>query len=256
MSSRIRLDAVLLKAKLVRSKSQAQDIIKRGLVTLSSGQVATKAGQLVSENEIQGIKIAEFNAVSRAGDKLKNAAAALNLSFKDKIVLDIGQSTGGFTQFALDSGASRVIGVDVGVNQIEPTLRDYSVKNPDKLIIIENLNSKDLNKNTTFLNLAKAGINMVVVDVSFIALSKALEGLETLVDRDCQLVTLFKPQFELNPKALNKSGVVRQIKEAIEAKVKFITHMSEHGFMFINESASELKGKNGNQEYFILFKKV
>jgi 23S rRNA (cytidine1920-2'-O)/16S rRNA (cytidine1409-2'-O)-methyltransferase len=256
MKSKTRLDEALVKAGLVRSKSQAHDIIKRGLVKLPSGQLAKKAGESIDPDLVGQIIIEPFNTVSRAGDKLLNAILALNLDVRGVKALDLGQSTGGFTQVLLERGAKQVVGVDVGSEQLDQSLKLLAKENPNLLIYFENLNCKDLNKSSEFLAAAKDGFDLIVADISFISLRKALEVPVSFCKSTGQLLLLFKPQFELEAKALNKSGVVRHIKDVDNAKSDFKSYMHSVGFNCVSETAAELKGKHGNQEYFILFKKI
>ena len=236
-----RLDSELVKHGLVSTRSQAESYIKLGYVTVN-GQTATKPGLFVSEDAKIALNIKD-QYVSRAGLKLASVAEALKLNFTDKTVLDVGSSTGGFTDYALQHGAKQVIAVDVGTNQLHPKLRT------DKRI--------ELHEQTDIRNFVKGAtshIDMVVVDVSFISLREILPYISQLMSHYSQLVAMVKPQFEAGKAQINK-GVIkndhmrRDILKDFEVWVQKL-------FVIQGKADSEVPGNKGNREKFYLLNKV
>lgn len=233
-----RLDKELLARGLVASRSQAESFIKLGKVKVD-GRTETKPGRLVSlDNKLRVEQ--EERYVSRGGLKLASVAEKLGLDFKDKIVLDVGSSTGGFTDYALKHGAEKVIAVDVGTDQLHPSLLE------DERI--------ELHEKTDIRRFKYSGlpIDVVVIDVSFISLREILPTVAALSNKNTQIVAMFKPQFESNPKDVNK-GVIkndkirRQILKDFEAWTKNL-------FLTTDKADSEVAGAKGNLERFYLLR--
>lgn len=246
---RQRLDQSLVHRGLVSTRSQAESYIKLGQVKVNE-QVATKSGHMVSgEDKIQ--LIAEQQYVSRAGLKLASVADTFKLDFKGKVVLDVGSSTGGFTDYALQHGAGRVIAVDVGTNQLHPTLRD------DKRIELhEQTDIRDFVANYHKMSdlSGNDNINVVLVDVSFISLRAVLPHIAKLVGPSTSIVAMLKPQFEAGSTAKHK-GVIkndhvrRDILKNFEAwaRTMFIIH---------DKADSGVSGASGNRERFYLISRL
>jgi 23S rRNA (cytidine1920-2'-O)/16S rRNA (cytidine1409-2'-O)-methyltransferase len=185
--------------------------------------------------------------VSRAGLKLEGALRHLNLSVKEKLILDVGQSTGGFTDCLLYYGAKQVVGIDVGHSQLhEKISKDSRVES------FENLNVKELSVNTAFLRAVPAdGFDLVVVDVSFISLTKVIPSLANMLTEGSEYLILVKPQFECGRENLDSNGIVKgeKIYSDIEEEIK-----KTAGQYFKNVTAyfeSSILGKDGNREFFI-----
>lgn len=239
----IRLDLELVERQLVRSRSQASDLIKGGLV-LVNGKPAYKAGQEVSVEDSVEI-LQNTNAVSRAGQKLEDALHSWGISVKGQTVLDVGASTGGFTQVLLDRGAAKVVALDVGRNQLAEMLHQDER--------VESLEETDVR------DYAASRIQeytVVTCDVSFISATMVLEAISRLLVTGGLLLLLVKPQFELSPNALTKTGVVKNPKDRTKAveRVKACAQMS--GLQLIHEKQSPIPGKNGNIEFFHCYRKV
>lgn len=206
-----RLDVAMVEHGIVASRSQAESYIKLGQVTVN-GQPATKAGQPVSEQDTVVLTASE-QYVSRAALKLASVAKVLGLNFTDKVVLDIGSSTGGFTQYALTHGAKRVFAVDVGTNQLHPVLRD-----DPRITLMEQTDFRSIKT-------LPATPNVVLADVSFISLREILPNAAVLGDKNTQYAIMVKPQFEAGDKLKHK-GVIkndtirRQILKDFEAWVQ------------------------------------
>ena len=234
-----RLDKTLFMRKLVTSRSSAENFIKLGLVEVN-GKTQNVASTLVDDRD--DIKVtAQDRYVSRAGLKLASVSAKLNLNFAGKTVLDVGSSTGGFTDFALQHDAVKVIAVDVGTNQLHPSLHG----NPR----IELHEQTDIRKFVT-----DTPIDIVVIDVSFISLRDILPSVAKLAGKNTQIVAMVKPQFEAGKQQINK-GVIkndhmrRDILKDFEAWAK-------HSFKVIDKADSEVAGAKGNLERFYLLAKA
>jgi 23S rRNA (cytidine1920-2'-O)/16S rRNA (cytidine1409-2'-O)-methyltransferase len=180
---------------------------------------------------------AEPRYVSRAGEKLAGAAAQLGLEFKNKVVLDVGSSTGGFTDYALKHGAARVIAVDSGTNQLHQSLR------PDPRI--------ELHEKTDIRDFVPdEKINIVLIDVSFISLRQVLPAVARLSSKDTQIAALLKPQFEAVTKDLNK-GVIKN--DSIRRQIfKDFEEWSKRYFVIKSKADSPVAGTHGNREKFYL----
>jgi len=236
--SRYRLDIEVTKRKMTSSRSQAESWIKLGKVTVD-GRVITKPGHFVSENsEIK--LLAEVQYVSRAGLKLASVADILGLQFKDKTVLDVGSSTGGFTDYALRQGAKKVYAVDVGTDQLHPSLRGNK-----QIELHEKTDIRDF--------YVTDKIDIVVIDVSFISLREVLPHIYNyLCNSDTQIVAMVKPQFEAGKDQINK-GVIKN--DSIRRKIlKDFEDWSRTFFSITSKRDSDVSGAKGNQERFYLLK--
>ena len=236
-----RLDQSLVALGLVATRSQAESYIKLGKVTINK-RVITKPGQLVSESDLENIR---FNAleqyVSRAALKLASAADALNLDFADKTVLDVGSSTGGFTDYALQHGAAKVIAVDVGTNQLHPSLRDHP-----KVELHEKTDIRQLRANQK--------IDLVVADVSFVSLREILPAVARLSSKETQIVAMVKPQFEASQGLLNK-GIIKNEKLR-RGILKEFENWARQDFVIVGKADSAIAGSKGNRERFYLLRKT
>lgn len=193
-----RLDLELINRGLTTTRSQADSYIKIGVVFVN-GQVAHKSGQIVDATDAIVLEVKE-QYVSRAGLKLSSVAKLLGLNFDGKVVLDVGSSTGGFTDFSLRHGAKKVIAVDVGRDQLHPGLR-----NNQKIELHEQTDIRDL-KSTSEL------VDIVLVDVSFISLRDILPYVGRLVGNGSWIVAMVKPQFEAQKSNLKHKGVIKNEK--------------------------------------------
>jgi len=236
---KVRLDAWLTTKKLAPTRSQAESMIRLGDVTVN-GRPITKAGYFVGESD--DIKVSDKQRyVSRAGLKLASVADLLNLDFKGKIVLDVGSSTGGFTDYSLQHGASKVFAVDVGTDQLHPSLLGH-----DQIELHEKTDIRDFTP-------SKAP-DIIVMDVSFISLREILPHIARLSDSHTQVVAMVKPQFEAGKHQVNKGvikndSVRRQILKDFEAWAKDL-------FVIIDKRDSDVHGAKGNQERFYLLKTI
>ena len=228
----------MVQKSLVSSRSQAESWIGLGKVTVD-GRVATKSGQFVREDA--DVKLtAEEQYVSRAGLKLASVAQLLNLDFRGKTVLDVGSSTGGFTDYALQHGGEKVIAVDVGTDQLHPSLHG-----DERIELHEKTDIRD------FAIAVKPDI--VVMDVSFISLREILPHIAAeLSDKNTQIVAMLKPQFEAGKQQVNK-GIIKN--DAVRRQIlKDFEAWAKQYFVIIDKRDSEVAGSKGNRERFYLLK--
>ena len=239
-----RLDQLLVKLGLVSSRSQAAPLIKEGLVTVD-GEVVTKPS--IKCGEDQEIKILkEHIYVGRGAQKMEGAFKDFDLSFKDKVVGDMGASTGGFTEFALMHEASKVYAVDVGHDQLAAKL----VKD-ERVVNLEGTNIRDGLPLDVFDPLC----DIIVVDLSFISLSYVLAPMAEVLRSEGEFVILVKPQFEVGRSSLGKNGIVKDTKAIEEVLERVKNECLESKLDVQKISPCAIKGKTGNQEYFFYGRK-
>lgn len=234
-----RLDQMLVAKGLLPTRSQAENFIKLGDVKVN-GKVITKSGYLVTDSDKVELTATE-KYVSRAGLKLASIAKTLGLDFKNKVVLDVGSSTGGFTDYALQHGAEYVIAVDVGTNQLHPTLQG----NP-KIELHEQTDIRDVKVLT-------CPVDIVVIDVSFISLREILPTVARLSTKNTQVTAMVKPQFEIGDSAKHK-GVIKNDRMRRDILQGFEQWVKQH-FIIQEKADSEVAGTKGNRERFYLLKK-
>ncbi|MFZ1250350.1 MAG: TlyA family RNA methyltransferase [Candidatus Microsaccharimonas sp.] len=231
-----RLDAELTSRGLVVSRSQAESWIKLGKVTVD-GKVVTKSGHFVHESS--DIKLtANERYVSRAGLKLASVAKLLAVQFKGKTVLDVGSSTGGFTDYALQNGASKVYAVDVGTDQLHPSLQGHP--------------QIELHEKTDIRDFKLADLpDIIVIDVSFISLREILPHIaHELTGTNTQIMAMVKPQFEAGKHQTNK-GVIKN--DAVRRQIlKDFEVWTKDLFVIQDKRDSEVAGSKGNRERFYL----
>lgn len=237
-----RLDQYLVKNLNIVSRAKAQELIESFSVTVNAEQI-TKASYIVKDHDIVEIVNTELlRFVSRAGRKLEAALDELGISPNNLRCLDIGQSTGGFTDCLLQNGAAFVIGIDVGSGQIHPSL----IANK-RLQYFENYNAKDINTS----DFKYTDFDLIVMDVSFISIRHILPGLRSLMRPGALLLSLVKPQFELGPGALNKKGVVKDREAYKKLENELIFFCQNMGYKVKNYIDSPILGGDGNEEFFI-----
>ena len=237
-----RLDVLIFEKGLAETRSKAQALVMAGTV-LVNGQKVTKAGTQVSDEDL--IEIEKQNPyVSRGGLKLESVLNLFEIDFTDKICIDIGASTGGFTDCMLQHGAKKVYAVDVGTAQLH-----YKLRNDPRVVNIENVNFRYFDK-----NLLKDDIDIITIDVSFISLDKILPLAGEIIKKDGLIIAMIKPQFELEPGEAKK-GVVRDenLRQKAIDKIKNCAESLE--LEILKEQDSGVKGPKGNLEHFVLLKK-
>ena len=236
-----RLDQLLHARGLVSSRSQAESWIKLGKVFVN-GEPVTKPGAFVREDVELDLK-AEEQYVSRAGLKLASVAEILNLQFNDKVMLDVGSSTGGFTDYALKHGARKVIAVDVGTDQLHPTL----LGDP-RIELHEQTDIRDIKVTST-------PIDIVVIDVSFISLRDILPHVSTLCGPQTIVAAMVKPQFEARESNLKHKGVIKNDRMRRDILKDFEGWVTKY-FVILDKADSDVAGTKGNRERFYTLRKV
>lgn len=235
-----RLDKILVDRGLVTSRTRAEELIKNGDV-LVNGQTLDKPGKKIDSQAKIILLNEELAWVSRGALKLLKAIDTFSIEPKDKVAIDVGASTGGFTQVLLEKGASKVYCVDVGHGQLHEIIRS----NP-KIVNIEKTHIRELTKEkVTEL------VDLAVIDVSFISLEKVLPFLVPFLKPSAQIVALIKPQFELERKALNKHGIVRSSSYYPSVLKKIQSVCNSCNFETIDIIDSPIVGGDGNKEFLL-----
>lgn len=229
-----RLDQALTARGLVASRSQAESWIRLGKVFVD-GKSIIKPGHFVDDSSTIELQTSE-QYVSRAGLKLASVAQILSLDFRDKVVLDVGSSTGGFTDYALQHGARKVIAVDVGTDQLHPSLQDI-----ERIELHEQTDIRDMHKLSDTLDI-------VVIDVSFISLREILPHVAKLSSRQTIVAAMLKPQFEAGHDAKHK-GVIKNDAMRREILRNFELWVKNY-FVILDKADSEVAGARGNRERF------
>ncbi len=242
MPSRERLDSALVARGLFETRAKAQAAVMAGLV-LVDGRPAAKAGQAVAEDAALTLKSDPCPFVSRGGLKLKAALDAFALDARGVVALDVGASTGGFTDCLLQAGAARVYAVDVGTAQLHPRLRADA-----RVVWRENTHARLLRPEWF-----KPRPTLAVADVSFISLAQVLPFIAACLEPAADLVVLVKPQFEVGPKLAPK-GVVRDPAVRLAAVEKIVSAAAALGLAEIGRIESPIKGPKGNAEFLLRLK--
>ena len=239
MSEKIRLDSRIFDLGLTDSREKAKAFIMAGQVYVN-GMKASKAGLTVTEKDTIEVRgTSEF--VSRGGHKLKKAMSSFPISLKDKICMDVGASTGGFTDCMLQNGASKVYSIDVGYGQLA-----WKLRSDDRVVNLERTNIRYVTDETV-----PDKIDFFSVDVSFISLTLVLPAVIKLLSENGEGVCLIKPQFEAGREKVGKKGVVRDKAVHSEVVEKIRSFATETGFSVLGLDYSPIKGPEGNIEYLI-----
>ncbi|MGA1845801.1 TlyA family RNA methyltransferase [Deferribacter abyssi] len=236
-----RLDKILVSKKHVESREKAQRLIMAGLVFVNNQKIE-KPGTKIDEDAEIFIKNT-LPYVSKGGLKLEKAVKVFNLNFKDKTILDIGASTGGFTDVALKNGALKVYAVDVGKGQLH-----YTLRNNPKVINIEKCNFRYI----TFEQIGEK-VDIITSDVSFISLTLIIPKTLQFCKKETEFIMLIKPQFEAGREQVGKKGVVRNIEVHKEVIKKIIDCAETNGYKLKGLAKSPIKGAKGNTEYLAYF---
>ncbi len=235
-----RLDMLLVKRNLVPSREKAKAIIMSGIVYVN-GQKEDKAGTMFEDTALIEVRGSTLKYVSRGGLKLEKAMTHFGICLEGKICMDVGASTGGFTDCMLQNGAIKVYAVDVGHGQL-----DWKLRNDERVICMEKTNIRYVKGEDV-----ADKIQFASIDVSFISLSKVLEPVKELLTDDAQVVCLIKPQFEAGREKVGKKGVVREKDTHLEVIEKVMAFAQSIDFGFQNLEFSPIKGPEGNIEYLL-----
>lgn len=239
----MRFDVLITKKKLVRSRNTASDLIKAGLIRVN-GEIIIKPAKDISDTKNLKIEIIrQPKYVSRGGLKLEKALADFKINPLDLTVLDVGSSTGGFTDCLLQQGAKKVYAVDVGIDQF-----NLKLKNDPRIILMEKTDIRNVSNLQTKPDLA-------VIDVSFISLELVLKKVADLLIKKGKIIALIKPQFETLREDKNKNGIVKneEIRQKVLEKIK--KYCQKNKLKISNTINSPILGGSGNREYLILIEK-
>lgn len=239
---KIRLDKLLFEKKLVKNIKEASNLIYEKKIRIPNYNSQLLFGHTMINKDSE-IKILDKKFVSRGGDKLDNFLIQKNISIKEKICLDVGASTGGFTDALLQRGAKKVYCVDVGKSQLHS-----KISKNKRVEYYENINAKynftlDSNK-----------VDIVVVDVSFISVNKIIPQLKIFLSKNSYLIILIKPQFEAKKDEVEIGGVIKNISLIPKILDGVIKNIQKNNLKLIDLKKSKLKGRKGNQEFFAIFK--
>ncbi|MGL4209248.1 MAG: TlyA family RNA methyltransferase [Candidatus Adiutrix sp.] len=235
-----RADSLLVASGLAKSRTQAQAFIMAGEV-FTGGGLVKKAGEMLPLGTTFELK-QRRRFVSRGGDKLNGALADLNVNPQGLTAMDVGASTGGFTDCLLQHGALSVTAIDVGRN-----LLDWTLRSDRRVTVVEGVNARDLSQ------LPPNRFDLAVVDVSFISLALIIPQIAPFIKDEGRILAMVKPQFEVGREKVGKKGVVRDLEFIQEAVEKIKALAPNLGFEVLGQALSQLLGPAGNQEVFVLF---
>lgn len=238
MSKKVRLDVLLVEKGLAESRQKAQAIIMSGIVFVNQQKV-DKPGTQVAEDAPLEVRGNTLRYVSRGGLKLEKAMATWPIDLKGTICMDVGASTGGFTDCMLQNGASKVYAVDVGYGQLA-----WKLRSDERVVCLERTNARYLNH-----EIIPDEPDFSSVDVSFISLKLILPAIAAVLKEQGHVVCLIKPQFEAGKEKVGKKGVVRDPAVHLEVLENFLTHAKESGFTVLDLTYSPIRGPEGNIEY-------
>ncbi|CAN2327380.1 RNA-binding S4 domain-containing protein [Fusobacterium sp. oral taxon C10] len=246
LKNKMRLDEYLVENEYFEDLEIAKRQIMVGNVIINEQKI-DKPGEIISLSKIKSIRVKERNIpyVSRGGLKLEKAIKSFNLDFKNKIVLDIGASTGGFTDCSLQNGAKFVYAIDVGTNQL-----DWKLRNNSRVKSIENKHINELEKTDL-----QADVDIIVMDISFISIKKVLYKIKELLKENGFAIFLIKPQFEVKRNETEK-GIVNDLNVHKRVINEVIEEAKKYQLFLENLTISPIKGTKGNIEYLAKFSKI
>ncbi len=242
----LRADALLVQRGLAASRTQAQRLIGEGRVSADGKAITKPSLELPADAELTVAEDENDRYVSRGGLKLAGALTHTGLDVTGRICLDVGQSTGGFTDCLLQAGAAQVVGVDVGHGQLHAKL-----KNAPRVVTLEGINCRALTAADLGDTMPAGGFDLIVGDVSFISMTLVLPQLPALLAADGDLVLLIKPQFEVGPHNIGKGGIVRDLSLYREVEARFLETARKLGLTAKAWLDSPITGGDGNREFFI-----
>lgn len=239
-----RLDLLLVERELVSSRTYAKAVIMSGVVFVDDRKV-DKPGTLVDENAQIVVKQDKRKYVSRGGLKLEAAIEHFRIKVKDKVAMDIGASTGGFTDCLLQYGAKKVHSLDVGYGQL-----DWNLRNDPRVVVKERINCR-------YITPEDIGeqVDLIVIDVSFISLTKILKPALEMLKKHSELAALIKPQYEVGKGQVGKGGIVTEEAKHTEVKEKISRVISGLGCEVVGIIQSPVAGADGNREFLIYARK-
>lgn len=233
-----RLDQLLVSKGLVSTRARAQAMILAGHVLVNDTPV-TKSGEKVAEDATIRLREPEIQYVSRAALKLKAALEHFKVEIKNEVAIDVGASTGGFTEVLLESGVKKVFAVDVGTNQLH-----WKMRSDPRVVVMENYNARNLDPEHF-----PDAIRIAVMDVSFISVKLIIPALLKILQPESKLIVLFKPQFEVGREYIGDGGIVKDQERAKEVLQDLIRWSEELGLVHQGAMVSPIQGTDGNTEY-------
>ncbi|MDR1854679.1 MAG: TlyA family RNA methyltransferase [Azoarcus sp.] len=241
-----RADVLLVRQGLAASRTEAQGFIKAGRVSWAGGVVGKAGHELPADTALVLAASEEERYVSRGGLKLAGALRESGVAVDGRVCLDVGQSTGGFSDCLLQAGAARVVGVDVGHGQLHPKLRADA-----RVAAFEGVNCRTLSAGDLGDALPAGGFGLIVADVSFISLTLILPRLPALLAGDGDMLLLVKPQFEVGPEGVGRGGIVRDARRHDEVERKLRECAGGLRLRVRGWFNSRLAGGDGNREFFM-----
>ncbi len=241
----MRLDVFLVSNGFCDSRNKAQNFINESRVFVNGKQVNKPSFDVKENDKVEVCQGTGFDYVGRGGNKLEHAIDTFKIDVADKICVDIGASTGGFTQCLLLKGAKKVFAVDSGTNQLSEVL-----KNDQRVVSIEGFNARNLSVS----ELDNSKVDVAVMDVSFISQKLLYPALLSVVKSGGDIITLIKPQFESGKSALNKNGIVKDEKTRNNVVNEIIEYAKNMGFEYISHCQSPITGGDGNIEFLMHLK--
>ncbi len=238
----VRLDILCVTKGFIESRTKSKNLILSGRVSVN-GKIIKKPSELVCVEDEINVLPSEDDYVSRGALKLKHALSSFNITAKDAVAVDIGASTGGFSQILLENGAKKIYAVDVGQGQLHP-----KIKNDKRVISMEQTNARELDKNSFIDN-----ISMIVMDVSFISQTLIYPAVSSVLTKNGVFVSLVKPQFEVGKENIGKGGIVKNEKLFDFVKNKIETTAHEYGLELMGYIPSPITGGDGNKEFLAYF---
>ena len=244
MSDKKRVDVALVERGLAQSREKAQALVMSGVVYIGENKVDKASTQVTPEDELI-VRQTGTGYVSRGALKLEKGLAVFGVEAKERVAMDLGASTGGFTDVLLQNGAAHVYAIDVGYGQL-----DWKLRQDDRVVCMEKTNIRyvtpeDIGEPVDFSS----------IDVSFISLTKVLEPIRRYLKADGEIVALIKPQFEAGREKVGKKGVVREKSTHHEVIEKVAGYANAIGFEVLNINFSPIKGPEGNIEYLLHLRK-
>ena len=238
----MRLDQYIMELGLAGSRNIAQELIKQGAVLLNEEICNKPAKEIKKGASVSIVKKRQW--VSRGGRKLFDALKSFEISVEGKLALDVGSSTGGFTQVLLQQGAAKIVAVDVGTNQLHASLRKVP-----HISLLEQTDIRDVSSKLLDF------FDLVVVDVAFISIEKIIKDIEVTTKRGGHIVVLYKPQFEAGKKNISKNGLVKKETDVQKMLGDFLNTLDQSSLFYVHSKNAYIKGKKGNQEIFVHLKK-
>ena len=240
-----RLDIMVVNSGIADTRTKAQNLIQEGKIFVN-GIREDKPGTMIKIDALIELKGEIQKYVSRGGYKLEKAIEVWNLDLNNKICMDIGSSTGGFTDCMLQNGAVKVYAIDVGTNQL-----DWKLRNDKRVVSLEKTNARNIDKTT--VNNDK--IDFVSMDVSFISITKILDAIYNIIDEDTVFISLLKPQFEAKKEDVQKGGIITDENMHKEIILNVLNYAQSNKFDIIDLNYSPIKGPSGNIEFLVNLRK-